>query len=165
MQSMQSVLGSSPQTSCVLCSETWSTAAAGLPGCSLSCTGPERGRKKILRFLIHPSTSCTTDGSCQLLTDGETLHHTGKICHTLWHNYFLTTGAFKGENNQFNIINAVLVQFSSNNTFKMCLFIIVKYLQKTFNNEKFTAEHRIFNKDNKLSCWRIGSKELDKASH
>lgn len=33
-------LGSSPQTSCAPCSETWSTAAAGLPGCSLSCRVP-----------------------------------------------------------------------------------------------------------------------------
>lgn len=52
MQPQQKRLGSSPPTSCALCSETWSTAAIGLPGCSLSCKVPaekkrRRGRVKI----------------------------------------------------------------------------------------------------------------------
>ena len=33
-----------PRTSCELCGGTWSTAAAGQPGCSPFCTSPERGR-------------------------------------------------------------------------------------------------------------------------
>lgn len=41
----------SPQMTCELCSETWSTAAAGRPGCSLSCTGPVRD-KRSLKILI-----------------------------------------------------------------------------------------------------------------
>lgn len=52
-------LGSSPQTSCAPCSETWSTAAAGLPGCSLSCRVPaeSRGRSVCLNVYAHFSVS------------------------------------------------------------------------------------------------------------
>lgn len=44
----------SPRITCVLCNETWSTAAVGLPGCSLSCTGPVRDKRL-------PSITKTTD--------------------------------------------------------------------------------------------------------
>ena len=78
------LLGSSPQTSYVLCSETWSTAAAGLPGCSLSCTGPEKGRK-IIHHYIHALKSCSfwqPDVSCKPPTKSfyESKHPLGKIC-------------------------------------------------------------------------------------
>lgn len=46
MQPQQKRLDSSPPTSCALCSETWSTAAVGLPGCSLSCKVPAEKKKK-----------------------------------------------------------------------------------------------------------------------